>query len=47
MRISDSFPLFVWGSFAAHNEHGPLAGAHGSEGGRGTTDMKSEETSFR
>lgn len=34
MRISDSFPLFVCGSFVAHNERG-LVGAHENKRGEG------------
>lgn len=42
MRISDSFPLFVCGSFVAHNERG-LVGAHESNRGEGVGVGRAEK----
>lgn len=46
MRISDSFPLFVCGSFVAHNERG-LVGAHESNRGVGRAEKQQNELQMK
>lgn len=46
MRISDSFPLFVCGSFVAHNERG-LVGAHENKRGEGLGRAEKQQNELR